>query len=156
MFRLRSCASSRMIESYSRSSRSPCVSASRMPSVISLMAVRLPTWSWKRTLQPTTPPSSVPSSSAMRAATERAAMRRGWVWPMRPLLPRPISSSIFGSCVVLPEPVSPQTITTGWRSTAAWISSRRALIGNPSSNRMRLIGAHPNRRMAYLFSLQRG
>src|SRR5882672_3813001 len=137
MFRLRSCASSRMIEWYSRSSRSPCVSASRMPSVISLMAVRLPTWSWKRTLQPTTPPSSLPSSSAMRAATERAAMRRGCVWPIRPALPRPMSSSIFGSWVVLPEPVSPQTMTTGFASIAAQISSRRALIGSAGSKRMR-------------------
>jgi len=53
----------------------------------------------------------------MRAATERAAMRRGCVWPIRPRMfvtaPRPMSSSILGSCVVLPEPVSPQTITTG-------------------------------------------
>src|SRR5262249_42876803 len=84
------------------------------------------------------------SSSAMRAATERAAMRRGWVWPMRAppfaIAPRPMSSSIFGSCVVLPEPVSPQTMTTGFASTAAQISSRRALIGSAGSKRMRL---HP-------------
>src|SRR5437870_4561336 len=73
----------------------------------------------------------------MRAATERAAMRRGCVWPMRPALPRPISSSIFGSCVVLPEPVSPQTMTTGFAATAAQISSRRALIGSAGSKRMR-------------------
>src|SRR5258706_9557987 len=73
----------------------------------------------------------------MRAATERAAMRRGCVWPMRPALPRPISSSIFGSWVVLPEPVSPQTITTGCAATAAQISSRRALIGSAGSKRMR-------------------
>src|SRR6185503_3500086 len=73
----------------------------------------------------------------MRAATERAAMRRGWVWPMRPALPRPMSSSIFGSCVVLPEPVSPQTMMTGCASTAARMSSRRALIGSAGSKRMR-------------------
>ncbi len=34
-----------------------------------------------RTWYPTTPPSSVPSSSAMRSATVRAAMRRGCVCP---------------------------------------------------------------------------
>ena len=70
----------------------------------------------------------------MRAATERAAMRRGCVWPMRARLsPRPVSSSIFGSCVVLPEPVSPQTMTTGCAVDGARISSRRALIGSASS-----------------------
>ena len=113
MLRLRSCASSMMIVPYSESSRSPCVSASRMPSVISFTTERAPTWSWKRTLYPTSSPSPVPSSSAMRAATERAAMRRGWVCPMRPAAPRPMSSAIFGSCVVFPDPVSPHTMTTG-------------------------------------------
>jgi hypothetical protein len=57
-------------------------------------------------------PSSLSSSCAMRAAVERAAMRRGCVWPIRPVVPRPSSRQIFGNCVVLPEPVSPQTITT--------------------------------------------
>jgi len=47
--------------------------------------------------------------------------------------PRPISSSSLGSCVVLPEPVSPQTMTAGCRSIAARISSRRALIGSAGS-----------------------
>ncbi|EXI65318.1 MAG: hypothetical protein AW07_04718 [Candidatus Accumulibacter sp. SK-11] len=37
MFRLRSCASSMIRVSYCSSQGSPCVSASRMPSVISLM-----------------------------------------------------------------------------------------------------------------------
>ena len=53
-----------------------------------------------------------PRAQAMRAAVERAAIRRGWVWPIRPVDPRPSSRQIFGNCVVLPEPVSPQTITT--------------------------------------------
>src|SRR5690348_2079600 len=75
----------------------------------------------------------------MRAATERAAMRRGCVWPILPWRSRPMSSSSFGSCVVLPEPVSPQTITTGWRSIAARISSRRALIGSAGSKEISLI-----------------
>src|SRR6185295_4833325 len=150
MLRLRSCASSRMIEPYSRRSRSPCVSASRMPSVMSLIAVRSPTASWKRTLQPTRLPTSVPSSSAMRAATERAAMRRGCVWPIRPALPRPMSSSILGSWVVLPEPVSPQTMTTGFASTAAQISSRRPLIGSAGSNLMREHPFHVARDQVHL------
>src|SRR5437773_955142 len=48
MLRLRSCASSMMSVSYRRSSRSPCVSASRMPSVMILMYERGPTLSVKR------------------------------------------------------------------------------------------------------------
>ena len=39
----------------------------------------------------------------------RAAMRRGCVCPIIPSAPRPASRQIFGSCVVLPEPVAPQT-----------------------------------------------
>ncbi len=37
------------------------------------------------------------SSSAIRFATVRAASRRGWVWPISPLIPRPSSIQIFGS-----------------------------------------------------------
>ena len=50
MFRLRSCASSMTMVSYWRSSGSPCVSASRMPSVISLMRAVFETRSLKRIL----------------------------------------------------------------------------------------------------------
>ncbi len=42
--------------------------------------------------------------------------RRGWVWPMSPFSPRPSSMQILGNWVVLPEPVSPATITTGGRA----------------------------------------
>ena len=42
----------------------------------------------------------------------RAAIRRGWVWPICPRTPRPSSRQILGSCVVFPEPVSPATMTT--------------------------------------------
>ena len=55
----------------------------------------------------------------MRLARLRAAMRRGWVWPMRPCTPRPRSRQILGSWVDLPEPVSPHSTTTWW----PWISS---------------------------------
>jgi hypothetical protein len=54
----------------------------------------------------------VRSSCAILVATARAAILRGCVWPMSPRSPRPIDMQIFGSCVVLPEPVSPQTMTT--------------------------------------------
>jgi hypothetical protein len=50
MLRLRSCASSTMIVSYAFSSGSLCVSASRMPSVISLTLALGASRSWKRTL----------------------------------------------------------------------------------------------------------
>ena len=114
MLRLRSWASSRMIVSYCRSSRSCAISASSTPSVISLTSVPSPTWSVNRIFQPTTSPSGLASSSAIRSATLRAAIRRGWVCPIRPRTPRPSSSAIFGSWVVFPEPVSPATTTT-WR-----------------------------------------
>ena len=67
-------------------------------------------------------------------------MRRGWVWPMSPLppapRPRPSWSAIFGSWVVLPEPVSPQTMTTWCSRMARAISSRRAETGNDSGKVM--------------------
>ena len=96
---------------------------------MSLTSVFSPTWSVNRTLYPTTSPSSVPSSSAIRSATVRAASRRGWVWPIIPATPRPRSRQILGICVVFPEPVSPATITTWWSRIAAAMSSRRAVTG---------------------------
>jgi hypothetical protein len=54
-------------------------------------------------------------------------MRRGWVWPM---LVQPSSSRILGSCVVLPEPVAPATMTTWLSRMAAAISSRFWLTGS--------------------------
>ena len=54
-------------------------------------------------------------------------------------MPRPISRQIFGSCVDLPEPVSPQTITTWWSRMARAISSRRAETGSSAS---KLHGRH--------------
>src|SRR5690606_35702738 len=132
MFRLRSCASSMMMVSYFLRSGSVCVSASRMPSVISLTHAPSDKVSVKRTLKPTCWPGGVPSSCAMRFAVLDAAMRRGWVWPIRPCWPRPISRQILGSWVVLPEPVSPATIMT-WCSLRAFaISARRPDTGNSS------------------------
>ena len=112
MFRLRSCASSMISVSYWLSIRSFCISASKMPSVITLMSESRLTLSLNRTFQPTKSPRGVPSSSAIRSATARAAIRRGCVWPIRPCTPRPASRQIFGSWVVFPDPVSPATITT--------------------------------------------
>ena len=102
-----------------------------MPSVISLTLVCLVACRVNRTWYPTVSPSSTPISCAMRAATVRAARRRGWVCPMRL---RPASSAIFGSCVVLPDPVSPATTTTWLRSMRSRISSTAALMGRLASN----------------------
>ena len=66
----------------------------------------------------------------MRSATLLAAIRRGWVWPIIPVTPRPSSRQILGIWVVLPDPVSPATMTTWWSRTAAAMSSRRALTGS--------------------------
>ncbi len=63
----------------------------------------------------------------MRSAIVRAAMRRGCVCAIRV---RPSSRQIFGSCVVLPDPVAPATITTWCPSIARPISSRAALTGS--------------------------
>ena len=63
----------------------------------------------------------------MRSAIVRAAMRRGWVCA---IFVRPSSRQIFGSCVVLPDPVAPATITTWWPAMARAISSRAALTGS--------------------------
>src|SRR5665647_3728428 len=64
----------------------------------------------------------------MRSATDLAAMRRGWVWPIMPSTPRPSSRQILGSCVVLPEPVSPATMTTWWSRIAAAIRDHQVVI----------------------------
>ena len=70
------------------------------------------------------------SSSAIRVATLRAANRLGWVWAIMPFTPRPNSKHILGSCVVLPDPVSPATITTWLFAIASLISSFLSLTGS--------------------------
>ena len=72
----------------------------------------------------------------MRAATARAAIRRGWVWPIMPAPPRPMERQIFGSWVVLPLPVSPQTTMTWWWSMTAASSSRLGGDGEVSGKVM--------------------
>ena len=68
----------------------------------------------------------------MRLAVDEAAIRRGWVWPIKPFSPRPSSRQILGNWVVLPEPVSPLTMTTWWRRSASAISWRRPETGSSS------------------------
>ena len=106
-----------------------------MPSVITFSRVAGDVESVNRTWYPTSSPSPVSSSSAIRSATDRAAIRRGWVCPIRlppdsGPRPRPSSRQILGSWVVFPDPVSPATMTTWWSRIAAAMSSRRALTGS--------------------------
>ena len=56
-------------------------------------------------------PRDVPrdGEAMVRLATARAAKRRGCVCPINPQRPNPASRHSFGSCVLLPEPVSPHT-----------------------------------------------
>ncbi len=72
----------------------------------------------------------MPVSSAIRSASERAAIRRGWVCPIMPRTPRPNFRQIFGSWVDFPDPVSPATMTTWFASMAAIRSSTLALTGS--------------------------
>ena len=51
-------------------------------------------------------------------------------------MPRLSSKQIFGNCVVFPEPVSPQTITTWFAAMAAWISARLLAMGKASLARL--------------------
>ncbi|WP_377152845.1 hypothetical protein ACFJIX_16580 [Roseateles sp. UC29_93] len=51
-----------------------------------------------------------------------------------------MASAILGNCVVLPEPVSPQTITTWCSASARMISSRRPETGSDSGNSIGGIG----------------
>ena len=89
-------------------------------------------WSVNRISRPTASPTRTSSSAASRLATACAAMRRGCVWPIKPSMPRPASRQSFGSCVVLPLPVSPQTMMTRCAWIAASNSSRAAAIGSES------------------------
>ena len=66
----------------------------------------------------------------MRAATVRAARRRGWVCAIMPRTPRPAARQALGNWVVLPDPVSPATMTTGCARMHSTISSMWAEIGN--------------------------
>ena len=66
-----------------------------------------------------------------------AANRRGCVCTILcPFKPRPSSRHIFGNCVVLPEPVSPHTITTWFAAIKCLISARLCETGSSSGYRI--------------------
>jgi len=100
-------------------------------------AVPCATRASNRTWYPTADPTATPSSWAMRTATDRAAMRLGWVRHTGPHAARPIARQIFGIWVVFPEPVSAWMTVTWWRAIASAISVRRAAIGRSAGQCMR-------------------
>src|SRR5882757_852445 len=91
------------------------------------------TWSANRTRNPTLRPIDWPNSSAIRAAKARAASLRGCVCAMTPDMPRPSSRQYCGNCVLLPEPVSPATMSTWFSRSACMMASRRAEMGRSGS-----------------------
>ena len=70
------------------------------------------------------------------------------MWPIRPSIPRPNSRQIFGNWVDLPEPVSPQMMTTWWSRMA-----QRDLV---ASGRDRQIVVVADRRHAAAAGLAQG
>lgn len=82
----------------------------------------------RRMWYPTVLPRVSPLSADIRAATEIADTRRGWVQIMLQSAPRKrdISSSKMncGSCVVLPQPVSPETTNTCTNTSQILLYSR--------------------------------
>ena len=122
MLRLRSCASSMIIVSYARSSRSVWISASRMPSVISLTSVSVADLVGEADL-----PADRLAERGVQLLGDPLGHRAGGdparlgVADQARARPRPSSRQILGIWVVLPEPVSPATITTWWSRIAARI-----------------------------------
>mmetsp|Transcript_42901 Transcript_42901/g.105797 ORF Transcript_42901/g.105797 Transcript_42901/m.105797 type:complete len:276 (-) Transcript_42901:1512-2339(-) len=115
--RSRSCTSS-MTTCETVTGESPAQSMrSRMPVVQKRSRVSGPRFASSRTWYPTDEPDAPgarsPRSDATRSATEMAAMRRGWVQMIEHSEPQPFSSACSrmycGSCVVLPDPVAPET-----------------------------------------------
>jgi hypothetical protein len=74
----------------------------------------------------------------MRLATELAAIRLGWVCPIKrgrcpgAAAARPMAKAILGNWVVLPEPVSPHTMMTWCARRVCSISWRLADTGKDS------------------------
>ncbi len=76
--------------------------------------------------------SSVPARCAWPRSTRRCAAAACGRSVARRSHARPSASASLGNCVVLPEPVSPQTMTTWLPDSACAISSRRAETGSDS------------------------
>ena len=145
MLRLRSWTSSMITTAYLRRFLSVCSSRSRMPSVMNLIFVCADSLSVKRTLYPTSDPGWHDICDATKEATDVAAIRRGCVMPIVPRCPKPASRQIRGSCVVLPDPVSPATTTTWEERIARRISSFLPLMGRPAGTSGPVMAGVPTR-----------
>ena len=99
---------------------------------------------------PTVSPTASPRSCATRAATETALIRRGCVHTTRVAEARPSASARsrtnWGHCVVLPQPVSPDTTVTWFAATAARNASRRAAAGRRARARAHATARGESRR----------
>mmetsp|Transcript_1340 Transcript_1340/g.3125 ORF Transcript_1340/g.3125 Transcript_1340/m.3125 type:complete len:304 (+) Transcript_1340:772-1683(+) len=110
----RSCTSSMNTCVTVSSSGSVSMRRSSTPVVQNSSCVELPALVSRRMEYPMVPPISSPRSSATRAATPMALMRRGCVHMTYTGSPRAAASSRMycGTCVVLPHPVSPSMMVT--------------------------------------------
>jgi hypothetical protein len=100
----------------------------RMPSVMNRTRVSGDTADSNRVWYPISSPGALPRSSATRAASMRAASRRGSrtsIWPSQVCESR----SICGTCVDLPEPVGARTIRHFPSETAETIRLRYSRTG---------------------------
>src|SRR6187549_2963955 len=96
-----------------------------MPSVTMSTRVSADERRSKRTCQPTSRPRVQPCSSAIRRATERAAIRRGCSTTTRP-----VSATAGGTRVVLPVPGGATTTAARCEASAARTSGRLASTGS--------------------------
>ena len=131
---LRSCTSSSTTCVTPRSAGSDMSRRSKMPIVQKCKRVlSLSSLLSNRTEYPTTSPHFSRRSAATRSARPMALMRRGCVHTMFVSAPRfsemARSRMNWGTCVDLPQPVSPDRTTTGAADTAAVTSSREPLAG---------------------------
>mmetsp|Transcript_3009 Transcript_3009/g.11834 ORF Transcript_3009/g.11834 Transcript_3009/m.11834 type:complete len:427 (+) Transcript_3009:3059-4339(+) len=109
-----------------------------MPSVMNLILGSSPTFLSYRTWYPTSPPRGTLSSCATLVAVDVTATRRGCVTATAPGCaahigsPYPDSYKNWGTCVVLPHPVSPQMTVTGLWFMWSTMSCSEPRIGRPS------------------------
>ena len=118
--------------------------AVRIPSVATSTRVRAVKRRSNRTCQPTSSPSVQPFSAAIRAASDRAARRRGWR-----TIAGPTSATAGGTRVVFPAPGSAVSTSAPHSLTARTISGRRGSIGSgrrsPLTSNPRLASSQPYR-----------
>mmetsp|Transcript_29832 Transcript_29832/g.89733 ORF Transcript_29832/g.89733 Transcript_29832/m.89733 type:complete len:388 (-) Transcript_29832:87-1250(-) len=122
--------SSKMKCVYSTKSGSDASFLSKTPGVANSNLV-LDGWNElsNRTWYPTTLPHASPRSAATRSATAMADSRRGWEHAIR-AVPDVASKRNCGTCVDLPQPVSPATRTTSFVFTRSTTFRRASHAGS--------------------------